>query len=211
MARNGHLALVYREFEKYGITNHKLEEDRGKHNRLSWSFRGIGNILTVPKTPSDFRVPLNILRDLRQQLKAANLTPVAAQPKRGHLQLVSAKPIADVLEKKVAGLAADVDSLTDLMLDIAPDLSRFAQVAEQADAVAQGAPVKFRIQTEVPPALIGSLLAYLIANGVAMRDVRISPLKVAAPEIPAREPAFIQAAPVVDPRLAIRKSTLPYL
>ena len=199
MARDGHLVLVYREFEKYGITEHRLVENRGKHNHLNWSFRGINKQLTVPKTPSDYRVPLNILRDLKHQIKAANLTPIVARPKREHLQLVSSKRTEDLLAKKVAGLAEDVDALADLVLDIAPDLSQFAQVAAQADATAQDSPIKFRIQAEVPPAIVGSLLAYLIANGVAMRDVRISPLKAATPEVPAREPAPTQAPPVALP------------
>ena len=209
MAQNGHLVFVYRELEKYGITNHKLEENRGKHNRLSWSFRGISNILTVPKTPSDHRAPLNLLTDLRRQIKAANLTPIAERPKREHLQLVSSKRTEDLLEKKVAGLAEDVDALTDLMLDIAPDLSRFAQVAAEADAIAQDSPIKFRIQAEVPPVLAGSLLAYLIANGVAMRDVRISPLKAALPEAPAREPVPAQAASVVLSAPPPKEDTFP--
>lgn len=199
MAQNGHLVLVYREFEKYGITNHRLEENRGKHNRLSWSFRGINNILTVPKTPSDFRAPLNLLTDLRKQIRAANLTPIAERPRQEHLQLVSSKRTEDVLERKVAGLAEDIDALTDLVLDIAPDLSRFTEVAAQADAVAQDSPVKFRIQAEVPPVLVGSLLAYLIANGVAMRGVRISPLNASAPKAPEEKPAPVQALPVVLP------------
>ena len=61
----------------------------------------------------------------------------------------------------------------------------------------------------MPPALIGSLLAYLIANGVAMRDVRISSLKAAVSEIPAREPAFIQAAPAVAPAPPSEKAPFP--
>jgi hypothetical protein len=200
LARNSHLVLVYREFAKYGITNHRLDENRGKHNQLSWSFGRISNILTVPKTPSDHRAPLNLLSDLRRQIKSAHLTPVAERPNQKHLQLVSSKPTDNLLEKKVAGLAEDVDALADLILDIAPDLSRFAQVAARTDAVAQDFPIKFRVQAEVPPALAGPLLAYLIANGVAMRDVRISSLKAATPEVPTREPAPTCPLPsVVEP------------
>jgi hypothetical protein len=198
LAKNGHLVFVYRELDRYGITNHRVENG-GKHNQLKWSLRGSGNTLIVPKTPSDHRAPLNLLTDLRKQLKAANLSPVAEQPKRERLQLVSSKRTEDILQKKVVGLAEDVDALTDLVLDIAPDLSRFTEVAAQADTVAQDSPIKFRIQAEVPPAIVGSLLAYLIANGIAMKNVRISPLKAAAPEAPARETAPIQAASVALP------------
>jgi hypothetical protein len=202
LAHNGHLALVYRELENYGITNYKLDENRGKHSQLKWSLRGIGNILTVPKTPSDHRAPLNLLGDLRRQLRAANLSPVPAHTKRKHLQLISNKSPAEVVERRLSDLAKDVDAVTDLLLDLAPDLARFGTLASQADTAIQNSPVKFRLQAEVPSALVGPLLAYLAANGVSMSDTRIGPLKVSTPEGPAKSAEAIRPIPPAPSILA---------
>ena len=201
MAKNGHLALVYRELGNYGITNYKLDENRGKHNQLRWSFRGIGNILTVPKTPSDHRAPLNLLGDLRRQFKEAGLHPVSAQPKPKKLQLVSSKTPAQLMEKKLSDLSEDVDAITDMLLEIAPDLARFSTLSAQADTAIQNSPIKFRLQAEVPPAIVGPLLAYLVANGVGMSDIRVRPLNVSASEAPAKSTEPFPPAPPVSPVL----------
>lgn len=209
LAQDSALKLVYREFERYGITDYRLHTNGGKHHRLNWSYRGITNVLTVSKTPSDHRVPLNLLTDLRRQIREANLPLPASKPKNEYPKLVSGKLCENPLEKRVESLAGDVNLLTDLLLDLAPDLSLFAKAANEAEAIEAEAPAKFRFRATIPARLVGPLLAYLSANGVAMSDLGIAPLNTSPPKPAAKEAEPKSFVPVQFPTLPPDKPALP--
>jgi hypothetical protein len=176
LGQNDYLAYVLREFAEQGITDYRFQNGRGKHDKLVWSHHGRDGLLTIAKTPSDHRAALNLRADLRRQLREAHVTPLQKPQKQGHLRIVSNKSPTEVMEKKLSSLSDDVSVITDILLDLVPEIGRFNKMAAQTAADIHGSSLKFRLQAEVPPPLIGPLLAYLVENGVAMAAVRIRPI-----------------------------------
>jgi hypothetical protein len=196
VAQNNYLDFVFKEFDVHGITNYKRVSGTGKHDRVVWSHHGRSGELVVAKTPSDHRTPLNLRSDLRRQLQAANISKPNRELGRKPLKNSRKPDPSELLERKVSSLVSEVDTVTDMLLEIAPDLNRFNRLAEQASAIADNSSVKFRIRADIPPAIVGGLLAYLVANDVAMTDIRVAPLKPEAAVLPA-EP--LRTAPVPLP------------
>ena len=68
--RNPCLAGVLEELAKIGTHHHKIAPG-GKHVQVRWAnTRGAPRKYAVPGTPSDWRTPENVRRDMRQLLRA---------------------------------------------------------------------------------------------------------------------------------------------
>ncbi len=70
------LALIDRQMQAAGITEHRLEMG-GKHPRLVYVQNGQTHSYTLPGTPSDHRAARNLVADLR---RALGLSAVKAPP-----------------------------------------------------------------------------------------------------------------------------------
>jgi hypothetical protein len=80
MNRNPCLAIALEELAKAGI-HHPIIANGGKHMQLRWAAAGgQPRMMPIPGTPSDWRTPENVRRDIRHILRADNML-AAPEPK----------------------------------------------------------------------------------------------------------------------------------
>jgi hypothetical protein len=194
------LDALLEEFECYGITDYDTDES-GPHIKVRWRHQGHHNCLTVAKSSSDRRAPLNLRSDLRKQLHTAGiprLSDLAVRPKT-ILAFPKAQP-TDGMDEKIRRLAAEMGAVTDWLLDLTPAIHKLEQFTGMADAVADSCGLRFRLRADVSPSLIGPLIAYLLTQGVGMEDVKLSHIPAqAAPEKPPLPRIALPPKPAISP------------
>lgn len=175
------LDALLKEFECYGIKDYEIDES-GSHLKVRWRHQGHHNYLTVAKTASDRRAPLNLRSDLRKQLHTAGIPRLSDLTER--LRATPAFPKTqpnDGIDERIQRLASEMGAVTDWLLDITPAIHKLEQFAGMADAVeADPSNPRFRLRADIPPSLVGPLIAYLLKQGLGMESIKISPMPLQA-------------------------------
>lgn len=208
--RNPCLDAILAEFEAYGITDYDVNQN-GPHLKVRWQHQSHHNQLSFPKSPSDWRAPFNIRSTLREQLRGAGiprLSDLVEHPKATRLPL-GIQPSVEI-DEKVRRLAAEVGSITDWLLDVIPAIQKIEQFAGMADIVeAESGNLKFRLRADIPPSIVGPLIAYLLTQGIGMESVKISHIPFQAISAPEEKPYPRIALPAKIEQITIPAPHLP--
>lgn len=173
MAQDTQINFAKRELAAYGITNYKIDTARGKHPQLRWTYEGIEHVVTLAMTSTSNSGALNLRALIRKKLREAGAirqeTVISRSPGRPKTKASG----ADSLMQRVDQLTAEVDAVVDLLIDSAPQFVKLTEIARDLNAANDYQDVRFTFQANVPPSLVGMLLAMVTSNGVSMNDVRV--------------------------------------
>ena len=114
-----HLETLYRELNEYGIK--PKTEIGGKHVHIRWSVNGHNYTYTTSCTPSDHRAMLNARSDIRRILRTAGAQKIDVRTLNHAITKPEfpPRPRSEVIME----LRSDVDSLTDLVFELAQKLN----------------------------------------------------------------------------------------
>lgn len=185
--RNPCLDAVTRELILANI--HYKVEDLGKHLSVLWWHDKRPRRVTVARTPSDWRAPLNDRSIVRRLLREDGIDIDAlpkAPPRVATLEqaLAAPKDPDEIISEKLARVEAELKLVADLVLSVAPAFEATLDEVRAGEGAA-----KFAVALDLAPQALGRALGALYGAGFLPHEVSVTavgvPQRLAIPPLKA--------------------------